>query len=101
MNTEFLKKEFSNKLFLVIYKEFIDQMDDQFKRENEERITRFAITLASAWIEQSITIVQYEKKLPWIQPYSSKIKTIALELLQDYEGCEERSFLQKKGFMIP
>jgi len=34
MNTEFLKKEFSNKLFVEIYKEFLGQMDEQFEREN-------------------------------------------------------------------
>lgn len=34
MNTEFMKKEFSNKLFVTIFKEFIYQMDEQFEREN-------------------------------------------------------------------
>jgi len=32
MNNEFLKKEFSNKVFLHFYQEFLEQTDDQFDR---------------------------------------------------------------------
>lgn len=78
MNTDFLKKEFANKTFVTIFKEFIHQMDEQFDKENDERVTRFSITLASAWIEKSVTMIQYEKKLPWIHSYKLKIRKIAL-----------------------
>lgn len=43
----------------MIYKEFLDQMDEQFEKENDDRIKRFAVTLASSWIEQSLISIQY------------------------------------------
>ena len=85
MNTDFLRKEFSNQLFVTIFKEFIEQMDEQFDRENEERIAKLSATLASSWVERSISLIQYEKKMPWVEVYKAKLRLVARDLLRTYE----------------
>lgn len=85
MNSDFLKKEFSNKLFVAIFKEFLDQMDQQFDRENQERIDRLAVGLTASWIDKSIVIAKQEKKMPWMLHYKEKLKILAVELLKTYQ----------------
>lgn len=82
MNVDFLKKEFSNQLFVTIFKHFITQMDAQLKEENEERIQKFSYILAKCWLLKTNKYLAHERKLPWINGYKAKVKQIAVDMLK-------------------
>lgn len=87
MNIMFLRREFSNPLFVEFYKEFLGSLDSQFETENEEKVDRLSYTLSHCWAERSTKLLLNERKLPWVNSYKLRIKKIALELLYDYEGA--------------
>ena len=84
MNLEFLKAEFSNKTFVAFFSDFYEQIDAQFYDENNEKVEKMSKAIASAWIKNNISIIEFEKKLPWVNSYLRKIKTLARDLFRKH-----------------
>ena len=57
MNSEFLKVEFSNKVFVTYYMEFFEKLEDQFESENNDKIEKFTYTITSAWLTNNLSLI--------------------------------------------
>lgn len=84
MNGSYLTKEFSNPLFLEVYKSFLEKMNDQFDIENADRVKRFVDVIIQNWKDRTIYLVLSEKKLPWTENYKYIVQNLAQNLLDSY-----------------
>ena len=64
MNVQFLRREFSNPLFVDLFKEFLNELTELFENENKEKIRRLALVMGTALMKKSTVCLQKEKKMP-------------------------------------
>lgn len=53
MNVQFLRREFSNPLFIDLFRQFFNELPDLFESENKEKIKRLALVMNEALIKNS------------------------------------------------
>ena len=53
MNVQFLRREFSNPLFVDLFKEFLNELPELFESENKEKIRRLALVMGTALMKKS------------------------------------------------
>lgn len=97
MNVQFLRREFSNPLFVDLFKEFLNELTELFENENKEKIRRLALVMGTALMKKSTVCLQKEKKMPWTTSYKVRIRKVCIELLKEFEGLGGREAEEVKS----
>jgi hypothetical protein len=101
MNVQFLRREFSNPLFVELFKEFLQELPQLFESENREKIRRLALVMGTALMKKCTGGLENEKKMPWTTSYRAKIRKVCVELLKEFEGAGGRETEEgKASYMV-
>ena len=73
----------------MFYQEFYEQIEIQFIEENNEKIQKMSNSMTLAWLNRRVSLLEFEKKLPWLSSYMTRIKLLAKDLQKKHTQNNE------------